>query len=202
MTTPYWGSGKPGTVAKVRHWNFPADWTLDFYGYGETPSGLPEKSYGSLLTTGADPFTKTVTIPTRATPGYWYVLQTNHRDGALTLDTPFQVCTLKSSKAAVRRGGSIKLRGIIPTEGHWGSTPGKVKYVTIYRRTRSVSAAPKVWNPTTRGWTKVARIRASGLGKYTSAYLKPTRTTWYVVRYSHDNWYYGGYTSVLKVRVY
>ena len=40
-----------------------------------------------------------------------------------------------------------------------------------------------------------------GLGAYTSGYLKPSRTTWYVVRYPGDREYYRGYTSVLRVTV-
>lgn len=202
VTTPYWASGKPGTAIKVRHENYPAGWTLDYYGYADSPTGKPFKSYGSLATTGASPFSKGVTIPTTAPAGYCYVVNATHREGPLSLDTPFQVCTLKSTKTAVRKGDSIKLGGVIPTEGRWGSNAGKSKYVTIYKRTKSVSAAPTAWDATKKGWTKVAKVKANGLGKYASAYLKPTRTTWYVVRYPGDNWYWGAYTSVVKVRVY
>lgn len=202
VTTPYWGSGKPGTVAAVKGWNYPAGWNLDYYGYADSPSGTPYKEYTDVVTTGADPFTKSVTIPSTAPAGYWYIVGAYNASGVLDLETPFQVCTLKSSKTAVRRGGAIKLSGVVPTQGHWGSTPGKTKYVTIYKRTKSVSSAPKVWNATAKGWTKVATVKASGLGKYASAYLKPSRTTWYVVRYPGDDWYWGAYTSVLKVRVY
>jgi hypothetical protein len=202
VTTPYWGSGKPGTVAKVRHWNYPAGWLLDYYGYPQSPSGTPYKEYADATTTGADPFTKSFTIPTKAPAGYWYVVGAYNASGVLDLQTPFQVCTLKSTKTAVRKGGSIKLSGVIPTEGHWGSTPGKTKYVTIYKRTKSVSAAPTAWDATKKGWTKVARVKANGYGKYASGYLRPTRTTWYVVRYPGDDWYWDAYTSVLKVRVY
>jgi len=70
-----------------------------------------------------------------------------------------------------------------------------VKYVTLYKRTRAATAAPTTWDATKKGWTKVARIRANGLGRYLSTYLKPTRTTWYVVRYPGDNWYWPAYTS-------
>jgi hypothetical protein len=202
VTAPYWASGKPGTSATVKAWNYPAGWPLDYYGYADSPSGTPFKDYSDLVTTGASPFTKSLTIPSTAPAGYWYLLGAYNTSGYLDLATPFQVCTLKSSKTAVKKGGSIKLSGVIPTEGHWGSQAGKSKYVTIYKRTKSVSAAPTVWDPTTKGWTKVARVKANGLGKYASAYLKPSRTTWYVVRYPGDNWYWGAYTSVLKVRVY
>ncbi len=201
VTSPYWASGKPGTVVKVRHENYPAGWTLDYSGYADSPTGKPFKSYGSLATTGASPFSKGLTIPATAPAGYWYVVNATHREGPLSLDTPFQVCTLKASKSAIRKGASIRLSGVIPTEGHWGSQPGKSKYVTIYKRT-TAAGQPTVLDPTKKGWTRVARVKANGLGRYASAYLKPARTTWYVVWYPRDQWYWGAYTSVLKVRVY
>ena len=201
VTAPYWASGKPGTTATIRHWNFPADWKLQFWGWPDAPTG-GTKNFGTAVAPVTDPFSKKFKIPTTAPAGYQYRFQTDHADGPLLLTTPFQVCTLKATKTAIRRGARIKLSGVIPTQGHWGSTPGKTKYVTIYKRTKSVSSAPTVWDATRKGWTKVARVKANGLGKYASAYLKPTRTTWYVVRYPGDDWYWDAYTSVLKVRVY
>ncbi len=202
VTTPYWASGSPGSAVKILHEGYPGLWTLDYVGFSDSPTAPTVRTFGSLATTGTGPFTKSITIPTRAPAGYFYLLEVQHREGPLVLDAPFQVCTLKSSKTSVRKGGSIRLSGVIPTEGHWGGTPGKVKYVTLYKRTRPATAAPTTWDATKKGWTKVARIRANGLGRYLSAYLKPTRTTWYVVRYPGDDWYWGAYTSVLKVKVY
>lgn len=202
VTKPYWASGKPGTVATVGNWQFPAGWVIDYYGYADSPSGKPYKEYSDVTTTGVARFNKTATIPSTAPAGYSYVVAAYNTNGVLLLETPFQVCTLKSTKTSVRKGGAIKLSGVIPTQGHWGSQAGKSKYVTIYRRTKSVSAAPTAWDATTKGWTRVAKVKANGLGKYTSAYLRPSRTTWYVVRYPGDDWYWGAYTSVLKVRVY
>lgn len=201
VTAPYWASGKPGTTATVRHWNFPAGWNLQFQGWPDSPTGSV-KVFGTGVAPVTDPFSKKLKVPTTAPAGYSYYFETDHADGPLVLYTPFQVCTLKSTKTAIKPGTRIKLSGVVPTQGHWGSTAGKTKYVTIYKRTKSVSSAPTVWNPTTKGWTKVATVKANGLGKYASAYLKPSRTTWYVVRYPGDDWYQGAFTSVLKVRVY
>jgi len=36
----------------------------------------------------------------------------------------------------------VKLRGVVPVKGHWGSTAGIRKYVWIYKRTKSASAPP------------------------------------------------------------
>ncbi len=201
VTAPYWGSGKPGTTATIRHWNFPAGWNLRFGGWPDAPTGS-DKHFADGVAPATSPFVKKLKVPTTAPAGYSYYFSTDHADGPLVLSTPFQVCTLKSTKTAIKKGARIKLSGVVPTQGHWGSKAGKVKYVTIYKRTKSVSAPPTVWDATKKGWTKVARVRANGLGKYASAYLRPTRTTWYVVRYPGDDWYWDAYTSVLKVRVY
>lgn len=201
VTTPYWASGSPGSAVKILHEGYPGLWTLDYMGFSDSPTAPTVRTFGSLATTGTGPFTRSITIPTRAPAGYFYLLEVQHREGPLVLDAPFQVCTLKSSASSVRSGGAVKLSGVIPTQGHEGPRPGKVKYVTLYKRTTSASAAPAAWDATTRGWTKVARLRADGFGKY-ATYPHPTRTTWYVVRYPGDDWYWGAYTSVLKVRVY
>ena len=36
----------------------------------------------------------------------------------LSLSTWFQVCTLKPSRATVRRGTAIALSGVVPIKGH------------------------------------------------------------------------------------
>jgi hypothetical protein len=145
----------------------------------------------------------TLTIPATARPGYTYEVHTYRSDDRrsyLDLTTGFQVCTLKSSRAVVNKGRRIKLSGVVPTQDHWGTNEGQTKRVTIYRRTRPAPGAPTVWDATSQGWTRVARVTANGFGRY-SAYLRPRRTTWYVVRYPGDDWYWSAYTSVLKVRV-
>ena len=96
---------------------------------------------------------------------------------------------------------SIRLSGVIPTQGHVGPAAGTAKYVTIFKRTTR-AGQPTNWYATRRGWTNAGTVKANGWGKFTSALLRPTRTTWYVVRYPGDKWYWGAYTSVVKVRVY
>ena len=146
--------------------------------------------------------TVTVTIPSTATPGYDYdihVVRTDS-DSALDIETYYQVASLKASAKSIRHGGSVRLTGVVPTQGHEGGTAGKTKPIVVYQRTKS-AGQPTVWNAASKGWHKVATLKASGLGKYTSHLLHPSRTTWYVVRYPGDNWYFAGYTSVIKVTV-
>ncbi|HOT24732.1 MAG TPA: hypothetical protein PLB30_05310 [Thermoleophilia bacterium] len=199
-SSSYWKSGKPGTKVTIGHWQFPAGWTLDYYGWADAPTQAYTE-YKDATTTGGS-FAISVTIPKSAPVGYDYNLGFDRKDGVLSLYDSFQVCTLKATKAAVRKGGAVKLSGVIPTEGHWGKTTGKSKLVTVYARTKAASAAPTAWDPAKQGWTKVGQAKANGLGAYTTGNLRPKRTTWYVVRYPGDAWYWGAYTSVLRVRVY
>jgi hypothetical protein len=203
IKTPYWASGKPGTSVRLVLENWPTGLQMSFYGYNQfTPGTVKQWPY--YLESGGTTFSTTLTVPATTRAGYDYELHTYRYDDPLSLldlTTYFQVCTLTSGKSSVRSGGAVKLSGVIPTEGHDGSDPGKVKYVTLYKRTRSVSAAPTTWDATRKGWTKVKRIKANGFGKY-STYVQPSRTTWYVVRYPGDGWYFDAYTSVLRVRVY
>jgi hypothetical protein len=201
VTRPYWASGKPGSVVKFLHEGYPGAWTLDYFGFSDSPSAYTFRTLGSLVTTGTGTFSKTVTIPSRAPAGYFYYIEAQHREGPLVLDAPFQVCTLKSSKSSVRRGASVRLSGVVPTIGRLFPDTGGRKWITIYKRTRYPSGPPQVWDATRKGWTRVARLRTDRLGRY-SKYVTPGRTTWYVVRYEEDELYWEAYTSVLKVRVY
>jgi len=194
---PALASGKPGTGVRVALSGFPVGWTGDFRGYPDYPATAPINRRGG-------PFGSSSTgvqyagagIPFNATPGYWYIVALS--DG-LFLETPFQVCTLKSSRATITRGGSVRLHGIVPTEGHWGGKAGKRKRLVLYKRTAKAAQPTSATSP--HGWTRVTSFRCNGYGKYTSALLRPKRSTWYVVRYPGDNWYWTAYTSVIKVGV-
>jgi photosystem II stability/assembly factor-like uncharacterized protein len=201
IKTPYWASGKPGTSVKMLLQQFRKGFVSAFSGYSEYPAGAPTRSLGSYTSKGNRNEYKTLTVPSTAKPGYWYLLGVKHSDGVLYLETPFQVCTLKASKTAIPRGGSVKLSCVVPTQGHWGSTAGKRKPIAVYQRTTE-AGQPTVWDPTKKGWKLVGVFRADGFGKFTTKALKPTRTTWYVVQYAGDDWYWGAFTSVVKVKVY
>jgi hypothetical protein len=199
---PYWASGKPGTAARFWLRRFPAGWKNAVTGYSEYPPTYAPKTHLSWTSTGAEDQFPKRTVPKDARPGYAYWFRFQHSNGLaqLRLEAPFQVCTLKASDASIRAGQSIRLSGVIPTQDHWGATPGKVKTVVVYKRTKS-AGPPTVWDATRKGWTKVGSRQASGLGKYRTGLLRPKRTTWYIVRYPGDDWYWRGYTSVLKVTV-
>ncbi len=201
ITAPYWQSGKPGARVTLLLSQFGKGVASALTGYCGYPADAPLTLLGSHTSTGAASQEKTVTIPTTAKPGYLYLVGVQHKDGVLYLEVPFQVCTLKPSSTSIRVGAAIRLSGTVPTQGHWGLEPGRTKLVTVYRRT-TVASPPKVWDATTVGWKKVGTYRTDGYGKFTTPLLKPGRTTWYIVRYPGDEWYWGAYTSVAKVTVY
>ena len=112
----------------------------------------------------------------------------------------FQVASLTASRASVARGQSVRLTGTVPTEGHWGATPGKSKLVTVYKRT-TAAGQPTQWDARRNGWTVVGTYRTNRAGVFTTPYFRPTRTTWYVAAYAGDRTYHPAFTSVLRVPV-
>jgi hypothetical protein len=198
VVSPYWVSGKPGTTVQVWMNKFPAGWTVDFSGYSDWPASASVKSFGSKITSGATNLFRQLTVPTTATPGYAYWIGEMHNGGLLYMETTFQVATLKPSASTINHGATVTLTGVIPTRDHQGSTPGLRKTVVLYKRSTSAGQPHNYASPA--GWTKVGSFLASGLGKYTFK-QHPTRTTYYVVRYPGDKWYWGAFTSVIHVHV-
>jgi hypothetical protein len=202
----YWGSGKPGTSTWLILNNYPTGWVNQVYGVADYPSSARVKAFGNYTSTGEEYQGKRVVIPSTAAPGYRYWVWAEHDEGPLSLQTWFQTCTLKPSRATVSRGTAIALSGVVPIKGHYGSKKGTPKYVHIYKTTSSKLAAkgqPPVVGGSTReaGWTKVGKVRTDGLGKYRKGSIRPARTTWYVAWYPGDSWYWGAWTSVTKVTV-
>lgn len=201
VTGPYWASGKPGTVAKVRHWNYPGSWRLDYYGYAQSPSGKPYKDYADMTTTGADPFTKSLTIPKTAPAGYSYVLGAYNKSGVLELETPLQVCTLTATKTRIAKGAAIRVSGKVPVQDHWGSQAGQRTRVNLWAHWRT-KGVPTKWDPRGQGWFFVGSVATDAYGKYVTPRFKPPRTLTLVVQYPGDDWYWGAYTSTRKISVY
>ena len=50
-----------------------------------------------------------------------------------------------------------------------------------------------------KGWVKGGRYRVSASGKFASGWLHPTRTMWYVAKYTGED--FPAFTSVVKVNV-
>ena len=120
---------------------------------------------------------------------------TDASSSLLDLYDRFQICTLVGSKTSIAKGASVRLSGVIPANGI-------AKKVVLYSRITKASAQPSKWDAARAGWKKVATISASKTGAFKSGLLKPTRTTWYVVRYPGDSTNFDAFTAVLKVAVH
>jgi len=202
VASPYWASGAPGSTIRVAMGQFPAGWVNDVTGSSEYPDTAPVTEYGPKTSSGASTEYVALKVPKNATPGYWYDIGMQHANGlgALYLQTPFQVCTMKPSKTSVRRGTKIRVTGVVPIYRHWGTTPGVAKSVTLYAH-KGAAAVPTKWEPKSQGWVKVGSVKTNRQGAYTTPYFKPLKTLTLVVRYPGDDWWWGAYTSATRVAV-
>lgn len=205
VTSPALASGKPGCAAKVRLDAWAPQGAVKFYGYSESPSAGGYKAWKTSYQLPL-PGTVSLSVPKSATPGYFYGLHVYRDDAASIIDLCdyVQVCTLKASATRISRGAGVRLSGVVPTEGHWGSRRGLSKKVVLYQSTRSrpqpqVDTVPG--GPAPAGWKKVRGYTANGLGKYVTRLMHPRRTTWYVLHYEGDGVYWPAWTSVAKVTV-
>jgi hypothetical protein len=206
MKSPSWYSGKPGTTVQLMLENFPAGWINRVTGYSDDPDAAAAKVLGTWTSRGTTAASLNVKVPATAKPGYGYWTGFQHVDSTaadakeypLYLEEIYQVCTLKASKTSVKAGTKIRVTGIIPTQGHWGSQAGIQKTVTLFAH-KGKAPVPTSWNP--KGWTKVGSVKANGFGAYKTPYFKPLRTLTLVVRYPGDDWYYDAYTSTQKISV-
>jgi len=202
MTSPFWDSGKPGATVKILRGNFPAGWVNNVTGYTDDPDDSGSAEYGDKTSSGAAEQSFSVKIPAKAKPGYSYWIGLDHVNGigTLSLETPYQVCTMKASKTAVKKGARIRVTGVIPTQGHWGKETGLKKPVTLFAHKGTVKA-PTVWEPKSQGWVKVGSVKTNGFGAYKTPYFKPRKSMTLVVRYPGDDWYFDAYTSTQKITV-
>ena len=181
--------GRPGSVVSVVLKGWPAGEKVgfqltDFKPYTtQVSSGGTDKTYVVRLR-----------IPESAHPGESYALTTYRKDDPashLSLWDGFQVCTFRSTADVVVRGMGIRLHGTVPSA---------TRVVWLFARH---SAAQRPATVTAPGWRKVGRYRANDNGKFVSALLHPSRTTWYVARYPRisDDGPSFYFTPVVKVSV-
>jgi hypothetical protein len=87
----------------------------------------------------------------------------------------------------ILRGGIVRLRG--------QTGVAKDDIATLFMR-HTRAGVPS--NPKAPGWTEVATYGLDASGYFHSSLLRPSRTTWYVVRY----WYgVNSFTPVVRVVV-
>ena len=200
------GSGAPGTGVDLILDGYPALWENTVFGYAWWPQSSVLDTLGTRTMTGAGSEKMRLTIPRSAAPGYRYSFLVSHKTGPLTLETTFQTCTLKPSRASIGSGSAIRLSGIVPVMGHEGDVKGTGKTVVVYETASAAIAKhgqpSKAGGPAkVGGWTRLTKTSASGLGKYATGSIRPARTTWYTVWYPKDKWYRAAYTSLARVSV-
>ena len=129
-----------------------------------------------------------IRVNTKAPVGVYSidVLRSDNLDSLTHLWDYFQVCTFRASASSVRTGHAVRLSGKVPGVGK----------VTLFART---SKAAQPASLAAKGWTKLGSYKTKG-GAFTTAYLHPRRTTYYVVRY--DGYAFEAFTSVVKVAVH
>ena len=199
IDSPYWDSGAPGTKVtfELDNWLSPVTAELAVVSEFSTVT-MP----APMVFTGTSAATRVFSfvVPKKAKPGDTLEVRATRTDLAVPQDFRFrvreffQVCTLVATKTSIAKGASVRLSGVVPTGG-------SAKKVVLYSRTTKATTQPSNWN-SPAGWKKVATLSASKTGAYKSGLLKPTRTTWYVVRYPSDPSNFEAFTSVLKVAVH
>ena len=181
--------GRPGSVVSVVLKGWPAGEKADFQLTDYKPYTTQVSSAGPGKT-----YVVKLRIPTSAQPGESYDLTTYRTDDPashLSLWDGFQVCAFRATADVISPGAGIRLSGTMPST--W-------RYVWLFAR-RSRAARPAT--VTAKGWRKVGRYRANDNGKFVSALLHPSRTTWYVARYPRisDDGPSFYFTPVVKVSV-
>jgi hypothetical protein len=206
VSIPGWASGAAGTKISYRMINWPKDTKVSIGGFSEYRE-YAGHDFGMWTSPGVS-VTRTFIVPKAAVPGYAYQIHSDRvadspvTENGLDVHDDFQVCLLRSSSWTIRRGHSIVLSGIIPTTtmAHAPSHPGPKKWMIVFGRTMAAGQPPD-WDATLSGWHKVARVQAGTSGYFKTAVLRPTKTTWYVVRYPGDGWNWSAFTQVIKVTV-
>lgn len=205
VSRPYWASGQPGATVGYDLTNWPAGYKATFAGYDQDPDQDISLQYPGDWTSTGSAATISFKVPSTATPGYMFDIEATRSDSLwsftdLYIYDSYQVCTLKASKTAVRKGARISVSGVIPTQDHWGAEAGISKTVTLYSH-QGTAAVPTKWDPKSQGWQKVFSIKANGFGRYKSRTFRPNRTLTLVVRYPGDDYYWDAYTSTQKITV-
>ena len=183
-------SGKPGTMIDMTLKGWPAGETASFVAY----YGNKQDPYSQTQTSGGpgDTYSVPLQISAKARVDLYQIgtYRADEPKSLISLQDFFQVCTFKSSTSWLHRGRALRLSGQVPVPG-----PG---YVTIYSTRHKVSGQPSTL--AAKGWVRGVRYRVSASGKFLSGALHPTRTTWYVARYTGID--FPAFTSVVKVNVY
>jgi hypothetical protein len=185
-------SGRPGSTFRYTISNLPAGEQMSFFGQSWSPYTWGVQTYPQVVTSSGPENTYTVSlrVPKRATVGEVYWVQAQRSDDVqslLWLYDNYEVCSFAASQNAIVHGQAVRLRGHID---------GKKATLFMSHRRAGQPATTKA-----QGWTKVADLSVTASGRFASPRLRPSRTTWYVVRYPGMDGGFVAFTPVVKVSV-
>jgi hypothetical protein len=173
--------------------NVPAGEQFSFCGGGAFGSTLPLSPVVTSASTKT-PLVVSIGIPKQVQGGQDFYITAYRSDdpqSILAVGDRVSICSFSASRALVRRGTGVRLRGRLAANS----------------QTATLLAAPAgTARPSTlaaRGWKKVATLKLTNHGDYIgflSAILHPRRSTSYVVRFA-DSWFVQVFTPVLTVPV-
>lgn len=189
-------AGRPGSLVRFAVSNLPAGQQMSFFGSSLSPDDWGTQTYPATVvtSTGTDQsYTVSLRIPKRATVGDVYEIYATRSDdpqSLLELYDDYQVCTFGASRQSIHHGGVVRLRGQTATmEGFT---------VTLFMTHHRAGEPSHLRAP---GWTKVADLYVGSGGKFHSPLLRPSRTTWYAVRFSDEDAGFTAFTPVVRVAV-
>jgi hypothetical protein len=206
-----WASGSPGSNVILKLANFPAGDVLRVTG-GSQQGGAKRTFFQTVtIPSPAPPVVRLkLRIPTGIPLGDDYTFEAKRVGGKLGLTASFQACSLRATQTSIRKGSAVRLSGIVPVALD-PMDPDAGTTVILFKR-MTASTQPASW--CAGGWTKVMTLKttsgaasSSGAPYFQTPPLRPSRTTWYVVRYHSSGRHNTGsfwraFTSVQKVRVY
>jgi hypothetical protein len=182
---------RPGGLLRFSLTNVPAGEQFSFCGNGETTVPLPPVV---TSTSAQTPLVVSIRVPKQVPGGQdWYITAYRSDDpqSILAVGDRVSICSFSASRALVRRGTGVRLRGRLAANS----------------QTATLLAAPAgTPRPSTvaaRGWKKLATLALTNHSDYIgflSRILHPRRSTSYVLRFQ-DSWFVPVFTPVLTVRV-
>lgn len=181
-------SVRPGDTVTFVLTGWPVGYEASFYGWSyarDTGEWFSTK----VLSAGAgQTYVVRLRIPADAPLGDLYEVAAYRSDDPAALLHVYdylQLCRFVASRTSITRGQAVQLRGFAQS----------ARRAVLFKRHK---AAGQPATLAARGWTRVGRL-VTRSGQFRSDWLRPTRTTWYTVRYAGHA--FTAFTPVVKVRV-
>lgn len=181
-------SVRPGDFVTLVLENWPAGSQASFWGASWADESLLWYDSSASFDDAGETKRVRLRVPADAPLRAEYEIGTyrsDDRKSAVMMWDYVQLCRFAATRDSIERGQAIQVRG----ETH-GYGP-----VVLFKRTK---AASRPSSPAANGWTRVGSL-SRRQGRFASAWMRPSRTTWYTVRYGGE--LFTAFTPVVKVIV-